>query len=288
MNSVENRLGNLEAKIDTIFGVFGGNLEESFSIQDEMLRGLRADSRSVSTELNNLIETLGARITDSDVHIRRLIIKLDEVNLLLSTFAESQDTTGKMAQFDVNDPEKLYQQSYLDFTSGETELARMGFKQYINLYPQTNLADNALYWIGETYLAETKNDSAKLTFEHFIKAFPDSKKIPTTLFKLGILYAKKGNIKQAIEYYKNVAANYPDTPEAALTEARLEELIEIEKVETKEAKSKGVKTEEVKTKDIETKDVKTKEVDDTQKKKVKSKRKKKKGKIKSDRLCPPD
>lgn len=228
LNNLESRMVTIETRLDTLHGLLGGNVQESFAAQEEILRSIRADSRSVSTELSTLINTLAARISDSDVHMRRLLTKLDEVNLLVTKLASVHDSTGMMMHFDVQDPERLYQQSYLDFTQGETDLARMGFSQYLELYSNTSLADNALYWIGETYMAEGKSDSARIIFEEFLQQYQRSNKLPTVLYKLGLVHAADGNRKRAENYFYRILDEFPDSSEAHMAQMRIDELDEIE------------------------------------------------------------
>lgn len=187
---------------------------------------MRADQRAVSYELESLVQTLAARISDSDVHTRNLVQKLDEVNRLVTEIVSEEDGSKISPNFDVNDPEKLYQQSYLDFTRGDAELARYGFQQYLDLYPKTSLADNALYWIGESYMNEGKQDSALVTFEKLEKIYPQSNKMVVSLLKRGLIQAANGNSDKATLLFEKIVKKYPNTPESVQAKIRLEEMAE--------------------------------------------------------------
>ncbi len=228
LTRIEIRLDSIEGQVDTLHAVLGGgNVRQSFKAQEEILRTIRADSRSLTNDMNSMIQELGARISDSDVQMRRLLAKLDEVNLLVTEIMAARDTSGTFDTFDVQDPEKLYQQSYLDFTIGDYELARMGFEQYFELYPETSMADNALYWIAETFLGEGRNADALATFEKLIEQFPDSKKIATAHLKMGMIEAANGKREIARNHFDRVIAIDSTSTAAVQANFRLEELEEL-------------------------------------------------------------
>jgi len=47
----------------------------------------------------------------------------------------------------------VYQAAYIDFSKGGYQLAITGFRDFLRRFPDHKLADNAQYWIGESYLA---------------------------------------------------------------------------------------------------------------------------------------
>ena len=46
-------------------------------------------------------------------------------------------------------PDELYRSAYEDYMRGNYDLAADGFGEYLRRWPDTELSDNALYWIGE-------------------------------------------------------------------------------------------------------------------------------------------
>src|SRR5688500_4254323 len=44
---------------------------------------------------------------------------------------------------------ELYSQAYADYARGNYDLALQGYREYLRYYPDTDLSDNAQYWIGE-------------------------------------------------------------------------------------------------------------------------------------------
>ncbi len=54
------------------------------------------------------------------------------------------------------------------------------FEKVIKLVPESKIAQNAQYWIGQSYYKAGKYDDALSTFEKFIKDHPESAIVPVT------------------------------------------------------------------------------------------------------------
>ncbi len=59
------------------------------------------------------------------------------------------------------------------------------FQQFLQSYPQSSLADNAQYWLGESYYVTRDFQNAAAAFQTVLDRWPDSRKAPDALLKLG-------------------------------------------------------------------------------------------------------
>ncbi|OQY50811.1 MAG: hypothetical protein B6240_00975 [Desulfobacteraceae bacterium 4572_87] len=57
------------------------------------------------------------------------------------------------------------------------EEAIVGFKNFLKKYPKSKLADNAAFWIGESYMSMKKYEQAILAFQKVIKKYPRGNKV---------------------------------------------------------------------------------------------------------------
>jgi len=55
---------------------------------------------------------------------------------------------------ELTDKNSLYTYAYEKYNNGDFTESRKKFNEFLSLYPNDDLSDNALYWIGETYYAE--------------------------------------------------------------------------------------------------------------------------------------
>jgi tol-pal system protein YbgF len=115
----------------------------------------------------------------------------------------------------------LYQQAYSDYARKNYELSIQGFQEYLRLYRDTDLADNAQYWIGECLQAQSKYEDAVLSFNALLRDFPASDKIPDARYKKGVALEALGRRSQAVLEYRFVVERFPGSPAARLAREKL-------------------------------------------------------------------
>lgn len=120
-----------------------------------------------------------------------------------------------------DDPIEMYQSAYRDYQRGNYDLARSGFEQFLELVPQSDLADNAAYWIGECYFAQKKHRDAITRFDQVINDYSSSDKVPSALLKKGFAYIEMGERAQGIVQLQYVIHEHPRSSEAEIARQRL-------------------------------------------------------------------
>ncbi len=123
-----------------------------------------------------------------------------------------------------SNPEELYRSAYEDYLRGNYELAAQGFTEYMNRWSETDLTDNALYWVGECYDAQDMNQEALETFTTLLEKYPASDKAAAAQLKKGLLYLKLGDQGQGVVHLQYVVYEHPSTQEADLARERLRSL----------------------------------------------------------------
>lgn len=118
-------------------------------------------------------------------------------------------------------PRDLYQQAYSDFARKNYDLAIQGFQEYLRLYRDTDLADNAQYWVGECLQAQSKYEDAVTAFNALLRDFTASDKIPDARYKKGVALEALGRKSQAILEYRFVVERFPGSPAARLAREKL-------------------------------------------------------------------
>ncbi|OYV93170.1 MAG: tol-pal system protein YbgF [Acidobacteria bacterium 21-70-11] len=118
-------------------------------------------------------------------------------------------------------PAQLYNAAYEDYLRGNFDLAIQGFSEYAKRYPTTDLADNALYWIGECYYSKKQFKEAIDAFTQLINTYKTSDKAAAALLKKGLAYLELGDRSQAVINLQYVLYEHPGTKEAELARSRL-------------------------------------------------------------------
>ena len=96
--------------------------------------------------------------------------------------------------------------------------ARRAFQAVFDADPTGDLADNALFWIGETYFGAGDYSNAMRYYARVTNEFGDQNKAPDALFKTGLSQARTGDLSLARKTFQEVIARYPySTPAASAT-----------------------------------------------------------------------
>ncbi len=119
-----------------------------------------------------------------------------------------------------------YQAAFELLKEQRYEPAGMAFKQFLVTYPDSELADNAQYWLAESHYVTQKFDRALAEFEVVITKFPRSRKVPDALLKVGYCNYELKDWAAARAALARVQSEYPDTTAARLAGQRLSRMEE--------------------------------------------------------------
>jgi tol-pal system protein YbgF len=120
-------------------------------------------------------------------------------------------------------PMDLYKAGYKAIVSGSNEEGRQGLFAFLLKYPKHELADNALYWIGESYYAQQSWSDAIRYFQRVMDEYPECNKVPDAMVKAALTLNKVGEPDQARFLLAQVVKVYPGTPPASVARKRLDE-----------------------------------------------------------------
>ena len=98
------------------------------------------------------------------------------------------------------------------------------FQEFLDRYPNSEYADNAQYWLGESYYVTRNYDIALEAFQELLDNHPDSSKVPDALLKIGYTHYELKNWDQARTALSQVEQNYPDSTLARLAASRLKSM----------------------------------------------------------------
>lgn len=99
--------------------------------------------------------------------------------------------------------------------------AAQQFTAFVQQYPNSEYADNAQYWLGESYYVTRNYDIALEAFQTLLRDYPDSPKVPDALLKIGYTHYELKQWDQARAALEQVQQQYPDTTLARLAGSRL-------------------------------------------------------------------
>ncbi|WP_051085692.1 tol-pal system protein YbgF [Desulfobacter curvatus] len=129
---------------------------------------------------------------------------------------ESPSKTGNL------DPVKLYKKGRtLLLRERNISTAQTLFSDFVKKFPDHELADNALYWLGECSYTTGDYEKAAKIFKTLVQTYPKGQKVPDALLKTGYSYMSIDDVTQANHYFKQVITRYPFSPAADKAQKKL-------------------------------------------------------------------
>ena len=117
-----------------------------------------------------------------------------------------------------------YRNALMLFGRGKHAESRAAFQRIFDADPNGELADNALYWIGETYFAAGDYTDALRYYARVTKEYADQNKAPDAMFKMGLTYAKTGDLAMARRTFEECIRKYPYSTPAASAKYELKRI----------------------------------------------------------------
>ena len=121
-------------------------------------------------------------------------------------------------------PSQAFETARSDYYMGNWSLAIQGFKSFIETFPKSDLADDALYYTGETYYMSGRFPDAVSAYNLVIERYPSSNTLPDTYYKRGMAQKALGQVPQAKESLSFVIKTYPSSDAAFLAKQALDQL----------------------------------------------------------------
>ncbi|MGH9768892.1 MAG: tol-pal system protein YbgF [Blastocatellia bacterium] len=200
-----------------------GELNTLIVQMSDNISAIRRAQSSVSTSSSDVatqVTSMGERITATNTRMERLSEQFAQLKKVIEDIPKAPTFT----QLTPGNAEQLFAAAYSDYSRGNYDLAISEFKQYVETYPGSELADNAQYWIGEILLAQKKLPEAAAEFEKVKAINPAGDKAAAALYKRGTILLDLARKEDAVAQFHAVFKEYPKTKEGELATQRLQEL----------------------------------------------------------------
>jgi len=214
LNDVDERLGRVERVVNN----------QSLLQLSQRVDGLEAQLRQLRGELEEL--------QNSNDMLRKqqrdLYADLDRRLSALQTGAKSAAPDGGAggtaggAGTDSGADQTAYTRAFDALKSTDYAGAIARFRDFVRTYPQSTLAGNAQYWLGEAYYVTHDYDNAAAAFRAVGEQYPQSAKVPDALLKLGLTQIDQKKLVDARATLKQVVQRFPGTDAAKLATTRLQ------------------------------------------------------------------
>ena len=219
LDELDRRLANVERVVNNQSLVDLAQQVSALERRTDELQGraetLEYDAENTGDRQRQLYADLDARIQALEASVRPGGGVLDGGSLRPGELPVPQgsDRDNYQAAFEL-----LKQQRY--------EPAGLAFQQFLVSFPDSELADNAQYWLAESYYVTKRFEDALVSFQVVVDDYPRSRKVADALLKIGYCNYELKRWDAARAALGRVQADFPETTAARLAGQRLQRMEE--------------------------------------------------------------
>ena len=215
VGGLRDNIQGLTGRIEESAHLLKSTIEEDTTKEDAMVSQMR--------ELSLVTEDLILRMQSLENYVSCEIAAIKEKAAL-----EKTSPAQEIERNDSPPPQKkelteseIYDRTLGLYKDGRYEEAIADFKSFLKSYPESDLADNAHFWIGECFRALKDYEEAILAYQRVINGYPKGNKVPSAMLHQGFAFEKINDKTTANLVFKKLVKNFPKTREAESAKKRL-------------------------------------------------------------------
>lgn len=216
------------------------NLRTNYASVNVTLDNVQQEIRAVNGRIDELnyqinqktseAEPISKKVDDISVSMAKIENRVVQLEQYLN-FEEGQRPTaakpaaggGKASVKASSSDLKMYEDAKAAYDNGDFAKARQGFALLIKNFPKSEHADNAQFWIGESYYREKWYEKAILEYQTVLEKYPKGNKVPSAMLKQGLSFLQLGDKSNARLILKELQNSHPKSNEALIASQKLKE-----------------------------------------------------------------
>jgi len=167
----------------------------------------------------------GAALKDNDVSgSNKEIIPKDENDLDVAKTYQNDNFKSKLVEYQLKNEVELYRSTFQLVQDKQYNDAIDGFSAFLYLFPQSNYASNAQYWLSESIYALGDYQGAMINFAKVVQKYSSSSKVADAKLKIGYCYYSIKKWKEARFIFQSILKDYPNTSLSQLAQNKIKSM----------------------------------------------------------------
>jgi tol-pal system protein YbgF len=223
--SFDERMGvmkNLvEQNTDTVNKVVGAMQGLTTTLSKQ-----QAEGGTKTDQLSGQIQALNDTMDEIKVRLAKVSKQLEDMQSAQQTLSATQaaQQAQQQAQAQAPPPDVLYNNALRDYNGGKNDLAAQEFSDYVKFYPNTDLAGNCYFYLGEIQFRAANYQQAAQNYDQVLQNFPSGNKAASAQMKKGFSLIELGKQDEGVTELRHLVQRYPHSPEALQARDRLRKL----------------------------------------------------------------
>ncbi len=236
VQQLQEQMTAMQRSFDERMGVMKNLVErdtDAINKATAALTGLQAtlqkqqgDSSAHVDQLTGQIQSLNDTLDELKARLAKVSKQLEDMQSSQQSLAASQaqQQAQQQAQAQAPPPDVLYNNALRDYNGNKNDLAIQEFSDYTKFYPNTDLAGNCYFYLGEIQFRQGNYQQAAQSYDQVLQNFPTGSKAASAQLKKGFALIELGKQEDGVVELRRVIQRYPKSNEALQARERLKKL----------------------------------------------------------------
>ena len=236
VQQLQEQMTAMQRSFDERMGVMKNLVEQDTDAVNKVataLNGLQAtlakqqgDAGSKVDQVSGQVQALNDTMDEIKVRLAKVTKQLEDMQAAQQSLGAQQATqqAQQQAMAAAPPPDVLYNNAVRDYNGGKNDLALQECSDYIKFYPNTDLAGNCYFYLGEIQFKQANYQQAAQSYDQVLQNFPSGNKAASAQLKKGFALIELGKQDDGVSELKHVIQRYPHAPEALQARDRLRKL----------------------------------------------------------------
>ena len=241
---LNNKISNLQNQQDRLYQDLAKKIQ---ILQNNLGKNTKTDSKLIIPKKNNTEKKIDDSLSDNkkivssaekenlafikenpnkETEKKKLvdILPEEENELDLAKKYTNDNFKNKLSEYQLLNEIELYRSAFQQVKDKKYNDSIDTFNAFLYLFPQSNYASNAQYWLSESIYALGDFSNAMINFAKVVEKYPNSSKIADAKLKIGYCYYSIKKWKEARFIFSDIIKKYPNTSLSQLADKKIKSM----------------------------------------------------------------
>ena len=241
---LNNKISNLQDQQDRLYQDLAKKIQ---LLQNNLGKNKKTDSKLIIPKKNNTEKKIDDSLSDN----KKIVSSTEKENLafikenpnketekkkLVDIFPEEENELdlakkytndnfkNKLSEYQLLNEIELYRSAFQQVKDKNYTDSIDTFNAFLYLFPESNYASNAQYWLSESIYALGDFSNAMINFAKVVEKYPNSSKIADAKLKIGYCYYSIKKWKEARFIFSDIIKKYPNTSLSQLADKKIKSM----------------------------------------------------------------
>jgi tol-pal system protein YbgF len=236
VQQLQEQMTAMQRSFDERMGVMNNLVQQDADAVNKVgaaITALQTAIQKQQSDSGTRVDQISGQIQALNDSLDELKARLAQVGKQISDMQSAQQSTAAadaaklaaaQAAASAPPPDVLYNNALRDYNSNNTDLATQEFSDYIKYYPNTDMAGNCYFYLGEIQFRQGNYQQAAQDYDQVLQNFPSGNKAAAAQLKKGFALIELGKQDDGVAELRHVIQRYPKSNEALQARERLHKL----------------------------------------------------------------